>query len=420
MLLARGAAGCKYKGGAVQLVLDARGHDAHHAFVKIRVEHTNGGRWLVALVKQGLGHLHGHLAHVALDHAALAVDRVQLFGQFVGAACVVGQQAFDAQGHVGQAARCIDARAQCKAKVKRRGLGGFAAGGPHQRRHARGQGACAHPAQALGHQSAVVGVELDHIGHGAQSDQRQQCVQPRLVTRVKHAALAQLGPQGQQHIKHHAHTGDGFAGEAAAGLVGVDDGFGCGQFAARQMVVGHQHLQAQRLRSLNARHAGDAVVHGDQHIRALLVHALGNGRRQAVAVHHPVGHQITHVLRPQHAQTAHAHGAGGRPIAVVIGHDAQALVLRHGVGQQFGGFLRAQHASRGQQQVQRVVEFVFGQHATGGVQAGQQGVDARLFQRPGAAGGHISGEQIHGVIRRLCDRQGLEVPLQAKFFEKGV
>ncbi len=36
MLLARRAAGGKHEGGAVQLVLDAAGHDAHHAFVKVR------------------------------------------------------------------------------------------------------------------------------------------------------------------------------------------------------------------------------------------------------------------------------------------------------------------------------------------------------------------------------------------------
>ena len=175
------------------------------------------------------------------------------------------------------------------------------------------------------------------------------------------------------------------------------------------MVVGHQHLQTQGLGRLHARHAGDAVVHGDQHIGALRVHPFGNGWGQAVAVHHPVGHQVTHVLCPQHAQTAHAHGAGGRPIAVVIGHDAQALVLRDGVGQHLRCFVRAQHACRGQQQVQCVVEFVFRQHATGGIQAGQQRVDARLFQRPGAAGGHISGEQIHGGFRESSGcNEGLE------------
>ena len=185
------------------------------------------------------------------------------------------------------------------------------------------------------------------------------------------------------------------------------------------MVVGHQHLQAQRLRRLHARHAGDAVVHGDQHIRALRVHTLGNGWGQAVAVDHAVGHQIAHVARPQHAQATYAHGAGGRAVAVVIGHDAQALVLRDGVGQQLGRFRGAQHARRGQQQVQRVVEFVFGLHATGGVQAGQKGVDARLFQRPGAAGGHISGEQIHGAIQGCSGGdEGLECRCRRGFVEQ--
>ena len=91
VFLARRTAGRKHKSGAVQFVFDALGHDAHHAFVKVRVKHTYGGRGLVAFVKQRLGHLHRHLAHIAFDHAAFAVDRVQLPRQLVGAACVVGQ-----------------------------------------------------------------------------------------------------------------------------------------------------------------------------------------------------------------------------------------------------------------------------------------------------------------------------------------
>ena len=39
MLFAGCLAGGKYKGGAVQFVLDARGHDADHAFVKVGIEY---------------------------------------------------------------------------------------------------------------------------------------------------------------------------------------------------------------------------------------------------------------------------------------------------------------------------------------------------------------------------------------------
>ena len=100
MLFARCLAGGKHKAGAVKFVLDARGHDADHAFVEVRVEHTNG-RWrFVLVVKQRLGHFHGHVAHIALDDAALAVDGVERARQLVGARRVVGEQALNAQCHI--------------------------------------------------------------------------------------------------------------------------------------------------------------------------------------------------------------------------------------------------------------------------------------------------------------------------------
>jgi hypothetical protein len=84
---------------------------------------------------------------------------------------------------------------------------------------------------------------------------------------------AQLGPQRQQHIEHHADAGNRLAGERAAGLVRVDDHIGLGQhrqLGGGQVVVGHQHLQAECARAGHALDAGNAVVDGDQHVGARL------------------------------------------------------------------------------------------------------------------------------------------------------
>jgi len=61
--------------------------------------------------------------------------------------------------------------------------------------------------QALGHQAAVVAVELDHVGHGAQGHQVQQGIELRLVGCIENATLPQLGAQRQQHVEHHTHAG---------------------------------------------------------------------------------------------------------------------------------------------------------------------------------------------------------------------
>ena len=102
----------------MEFVLDARRHNADHPFVEVGVKHADGGGGCVFVHKHRLGDQHGLLAHATFDLAAFAVDGVQGFGQFVGAAGVIGQQAFDAQGHVGQTTGGIDAGAECKAEVK--------------------------------------------------------------------------------------------------------------------------------------------------------------------------------------------------------------------------------------------------------------------------------------------------------------
>ena len=175
----------------MQLVLDARGHDADHAFVEVGVEHADGRRRLLAFVEQRLGDQQRLLAHVALDLAPLAVDAVQRARQFVGARRVVGQQAFDAQRHVGQPAGRVDARAQREAEVE--GGGRLRPCAPAAvNRLARPQGSA--PArmrlQALRHQAAVVGVELDHVGHRAERHQRQQRVELGLRLRASNTPRA--------------------------------------------------------------------------------------------------------------------------------------------------------------------------------------------------------------------------------------
>ena len=212
---------------------------------------------------------------------------------------------------------------------------------------------------------------------------------------IKHTARAQLGAQRQQHIEHHTDPCHGLALKGAAGLVGVDDGVCGGQLGAGQVVVGDEDLQAQRLGLGHALHAGDAVVHGDEHIGAAFGHPAGDGRGEAVAIGHAVGHEIVHVGSPQQAQAAHAHGAGGGAVAVVVGHDAKALVLRHGIGQQARGGVDAFESRWGQQPTQAIVQFILGAHAARGIQARQQRVHAGLFQRPGGAGGNVSCYYFH-------------------------
>ena len=225
---------------------------------------------------------------------------------------------------------------------------------------------------------------------------------PGAVRGIKNPARTQLTAQRQQHIKHHAHTGHRLALKAAAGLIRVDDDIGIGQLhrartavGGGQMVVGHQDLQAQLFGVGHALHAGNAVVHGDQHIGAGIEHALRNRRGQAIAIDHAVGHQIAHMFGTQQAQAAQGHSAGGGAVAVVVGHDAQLLVPGDGVGQQHGSFACAHQRGGRQETGQAIVELVHAGDAARRIQACQQGVNAGLLQGPGAARGDVTGGDLH-------------------------
>ena len=173
------------------------------------------------------------------------------------------------------------------------------------------------------------------------------------------------------------------------------------------MVVGDQHLHAQLAGNLHAFDAGDAVVHRDQQLRSGGGHAQCQGRGQAIAVGHAVGHQVADEVGPggalpvggeggfQHAQAAQAHGAGGGPVAVVVGHDAHRGALGQRIGQHAGGGIGVGQGGGGQQAGQAVVQLVGTGHATGGVQAGQQRVDASLLQCPQSTGRNVTVDDFH-------------------------
>jgi hypothetical protein len=208
-----------------------------------------------------------------------------------------------------------------------------------------------HPLQAGGDEDAVVAIQPNHVGHRAERYEFEQGIQARLCGLGKAPARAQFGAQRQQHIEHHADARQMLAREAAARLVGVDDGRSGRQFVAGQVVIGDQHPHAQRIGARHAGHTGDAVVHGDQPIgRAARARGseIDDLRRQPIAVFEAVGHQVVHA-GAQRAQPAQAHRAGGGAVAVVVGDDQQPLAAFDRVGQEARGAGHVRQLLRGDQ-----------------------------------------------------------------------
>ncbi len=188
--------------------------------------------------------------HLAFDPAPLAVQAVQLLRAVGGARLVVGEQAFDAEAHVGQAPRGVQARAEDEAEVEAGRVAGRAAGGA--RAAPRGP---ALPWPARRRFSPCATRMRLFASSGTTSATVPSATRSVRAARLGSAlvfecvSISQFGPQRQHHVEHHAHAGDRLGREAAARLVRVDDALGVGQRVARQVVVGDQRGDAEALRA---------------------------------------------------------------------------------------------------------------------------------------------------------------------------
>lgn len=285
---------------------------------------------------------------------------------------ILGQQQFDAQCHVFQPPGGVQARPQREADVAGGQPARIAAAGLDQGAQPDAALAGAQAAQAGGDQSAVVVVQRNQIGDGADRDQVEQGQQVRLGLVGERALFAQVPPQRHQHVEDHADAGQRLAREGVAAEVGIDDGVGRRQLLAGQVVVGDQHLPAQRLGRGDTGMAGDAVVDGDQQVRLQYGQFGHQRRRQPVAVHHAVGHRVHHVARAEQAQAAHADRAGGGAIAVEVTDDEDALAAGDRGGKQFHRRRHAAQQFRRMQSRQLRLRLFRRQRATRGVDTAQQ------------------------------------------------
>ena len=161
---------------AMKFILDARGDNADHALMPLRVIEAQG-------VAAGVGGLlkcceRGFL-HLSLDASALAVQGVQLLRDGLRARGVVGNQAFNAERHIGQSSGGVQAWAYGEAEIVRAGARRITRGHTQQRGNARLRLARAYAIQAVMHEDAIVFVEPHHVGDGTQRHQIKQVRQIR-------------------------------------------------------------------------------------------------------------------------------------------------------------------------------------------------------------------------------------------------
>ena len=178
-----------------------------------------------------------------------------------------------------------------------------------------------------------------------------------------------------------------------------------GKRRRRQVMVGDQRRDAQFAGAGDALQAGDAVIDGDDQVGRLFGGQFDDFRRQAVAELEAVGNQEIDV-GAERLQGAHADCGGGGAVAVVIADDQQAGFGLDGIGQDMGGLVGIGQRGGRQQRLQFVVEFGLVGDAARRIEAGEQRVQALLFELPDGARRAAAGDDVgHWVAcsaRRLA------------------
>ncbi len=281
----------------------------------------------------------------------------------------VGEQAGDAHAHVGQASGGIQSRRDRKSQVGGCDLCTAPAGRFEQRTDAGHATARANAGETLSHQYPVVAIQRHHVGDRPKGHQIEQFSRSKTL-------LPEMPCESRDDVKRHAHTGQGGTFEPAVRQVWIDDDVGTGQNGGGQVMIRHQHRDAQFSRRLHACDARHAVIDGDYQ-RGL---ACGRQRhdfgRETVTETKPVGYEEVGVCKMHGAQRAHHQCAAGGTVGVEIANheDASGGAVR---GQQLSGCIDALQRSDRQQSIQREIQLRVGAHPARRVDAPQNGVHGR-------------------------------------------
>ena len=100
------------------------------------------------------------------------------------------------------------------------------------------------------------------------------------------------------------------------------------------MMIGDEHPHALRTRRRDTGDAGNATVHRDQQIGALLRGHSDDLRRQSVTEIEAVRDEIANLLTTHQTQGAHGQGTAGRAVGIEIADHQNALAFGQGLLQQ--------------------------------------------------------------------------------------
>ena len=155
----------------MKAVLDAPGHDADDTLMPGGIEQAQSA---TVVEMPPLDRGHRFVVHVGLDRAPFPVEAVEVGGDGARALRVIGDEAFDAERHVGQPACRVEPRRHGETQVARGGAERVAPRDLEHRSDAGLHAPGADAVQALLHEDAVVVVQRDYVRDGAERHEGQQ------------------------------------------------------------------------------------------------------------------------------------------------------------------------------------------------------------------------------------------------------
>ena len=232
--------------------------------------------------------------------------------------------------------------------------GGVEVGDRHQGVDAGIGVAAADTGEAMVDEDAVVVVERDEVGDGAEGDEVEVVGEAQ---GIRPAALRkQAAAQGKQQVEGDADAGEVFAGKGAVAPVRVNDSVRRRQGFTGQVVVGDDDVNAARTGSSDGIVALDAVVHGKDKPRC--IRQVGeSGEAEAVAVHAAVRDEPGNI-RAELAQDAHGERGRRRAVHVVVTIDEDGLAVADSVVKAVKRGVEAGEVVRRQQVLQAFFDFV--------------------------------------------------------------
>ena len=201
--------------------------------------------------------------------------------------------------------------------------------------HQRGEPDMVAPAQRqqpLGDEGAVETRQRHHVGDRAERDEIERAEQIGLGPRhAPEAARAQLAVDGHDRHEHEADSGEMAEPGEIVEPVGIDHRERGRQHFVGEMMIDHDHIEAEPLRFGERLVAGGAAIDRDQERGALpgeRAHRIDVG---AVAFEHPV-RDMDQRIEAGVAQEARQRRRRGRAVDVVVAEDRDGLAAHDRIG----------------------------------------------------------------------------------------